>query len=194
MRSPARFGRKLSPLAALCCLVGCGPPPGSAQVFSFATPRALTVECANPPADLDAELWISGNREACPMTVDQVAGTTTGSCEVAPGRVRTATLDWFVGRPSPQRESVRVLLAQAQQEIDVTDPDGGTVTLRVNDEDIVIEDCLDVRDDPAAGVDTVRLGEQLVPVCDLDRSCAQDAAPACTNIGEVCAGTDPFVP
>jgi hypothetical protein len=162
--------------------------------WQLATPQALIVDCESSPSDLEAELWISGKGESCPMEVDMANGTTTGSCRVAPGRVRTLTLDWFVMRESPiGGGQVRVLLAQAQDELDLRDAKEAQVTWTVVEEDIDSVNCLDMRGDPANGSEMVLFEGELRPVCDLDDSCDGVLTVACSNLGEICNGADPLV-
>ena len=157
------------------------------------TPQALQLDCAQVPDDLSAELWVSGNQESCPLTVDLDEGTTSGTCQTVPGRVRVATLDWFVFRSHPsESEPVRVLLAQAQSDIDLEEPSENTVTWTIEDDDIQVTDCLDVTSDPFDGETQVELNGQIQLVCDLDGSCGGSEAAGCSNLGEICNGTDPL--
>lgn len=162
--------------------------------WRLATPRALVVDCDSRPSDLEAELWVSGYQEACPMVVDMENGITTGTCTVAPGRVRTLTLDWFVMRDKPSGGGqVRVLLAQAQDELDLQDATEAQVTWTVAEEDIDTVNCLDMRDDSANGSEVVLFEGDSQPVCDLDDSCDGVLTVACSNLGEICNGADPLV-
>ncbi len=147
--------------------------------MSFQTPRALTA-CAAPPANLQARLWISGTGVPCPLDVDVDAGTTSGSCETAPGIERRFTLDWFIDEGGRE-----IVLAQAQQDVDLGAQADAAITLSVKDEDIVVDGCLDMSKDAFTGSDTVDVDGEAVPVCDLDGD-------GSANIVEVCDGSDPF--
>jgi hypothetical protein len=161
--------------------------------WKMSIPNALALDCAAPPADLSAELWVSGNRDSCPMDVDLSAETTSGSCTVAPGRVRTVTLDWFVTRTAPGGVlPMRVLLAQAQGQIDLQDVSESEVTWSVTEDDIRLTQCLDMTEDPAGGASTVAFDGESRPVCDLNGSCGGVEAAACSNLGELCNGGDPL--
>lgn len=188
-------GRALLAGLAVLAAVGaaCGPPEPELALFEVAAPRALSA-CQNPPAtgELSAELWVSGQEESCPLDVDPADRSVSGSCTVTARAVRTLTLDWFT-----VEGGVRVLLAQAREELDLVAPASEEVMLAVTDEDVTVRDCVDVTgDDKVNGEATVVFGGAEVPVCDLDDSCAGAPADdeACANLGEVCAGEDPLVP
>jgi hypothetical protein len=170
----------------------CGDARSTSPDLVFATPRALTVDCANPPADLEAELFVSGNRDPCPLTVDIADGTTSGSCETTPGLVRTAVINWFVVRPSPLGASTRVLLAEAEQQVDLREEPEGDVALVFDDEDIVVRGCRDRTIDVIDGSNTQIVDGTEREVCDLDADCPNGTDVACSNLGELCAGTDPL--
>ena len=165
-------------------MVACAPLEDVATV-SFATPRAL-LECAAPPEDLAARMWISGSKVPCDLEVDVEGGTTTGSCDTRPGLVRTLTLDWFA-----PRGGLDLVLAQARGELDLTQGEEAEVGFSVADEDVVTTGCVDATFDQVDGAPTIEVSGVDVPVCDVDDSCA-GADGACTNLGELCAETDPF--
>ena len=173
---------------AASTLAACG---GEVQpgVVSLPLPQALQVSCATAPVDLSAQLWVSGRDAPCTLSVDQVAGTTSGQCDVAAGRERTLTVDWYV-----ERDGTRVLLAQARQTIDLAGATDAEQNVNIAEGDITVTDCLDVRDDKVDGVDTQRFDGVDVPVCDLDDSCGGALAADCSNLGELCAGEDPLLP
>ena len=176
---------------AMMALAACGPGADDTTAetpLRFDNPQALT-SCAAPPEGLAAELFVTGNRNPCPLTVDVAAGTTSGSCEVAPGRVRVLTLDWFADVVDGNDHVIRVLLAQARTEVDLTGDVEAEVSVTIDPDDVVTEGCLDVVADPA-GAETTAYDGAEVPPCDLDRSC--DDGGACSNLEELCAGDDPF--
>lgn len=181
--------RGLVILHAWLGLVGCAPATPDGAVLSL--PRAL-VACAQPPANLAARMWVSGKDEPCPLDVDLAAGTTSGNCDVIPGRERVITVDWLV----PEDSAPEIVLAQAQQKIDLREAADADVDVTLANDDVRTADCRDMRDDQLDGAPTVTVGEREVPVCDLDDSCAgsaNPADPACSNLGELCAGHDPLV-
>lgn len=168
-------------------VTACAPAPEVALV-SFPAPQAL-VSCAALPDDLDAELWVSGNDEACDLEPGD-DGSVSGSCEnfVAGRAVRTVTLDWFI-----VRGGVRVLLAQAQKEVDLTAVSSGEQTVAFTEDDIRVRGCFDMRDDQLDGSPTMLVNGAQRLVCDLDEDCPADLAVTdCSNLGEVCAGADPL--
>lgn len=162
----------------LAVLLAACAPAASPSTMSLRTPRALT-SCAQPPAELQARLWISGSDVPCFLDVDVDKGTTTGACEAAPGIERRFTLDWFIDVGGRE-----VVLAQAQQDIDLSGQQDD-VSLSVKDDDVVVDGCKDMSVDSFNGNDTVDVDGEDVPVCDLDGD--GDA-----NIVEVCAGGDPL--
>lgn len=170
---------------------GCFPlePMEPADSVVVGLPRAL-VECAAPPLDLAARLWVSGSATPCELEVNLDEGTTTGACPATPGRVRALTIDWFI----PGDGSVDVVLAQARRELDLTQADEATVELTVGDDEVKTSGCRDMTSDQLEGSPTISLDGLVVPVCDVDDSCTGSPDPACSNIGEVCAGSDPFDP
>lgn len=170
-------------------VAACGPANADVAAVAFPMPSALVVGCANPPADLEAELWISGFDDSCPLTVDVDEGTTVGECVVTTGRERTLTVDWYV-----IRENTRVLLAQARDTVDLTSVTEETVAFDIADGDIEVLECLDVRDDKLDGVDTQTFDGEARPVCDLDNDCGGTFDVGCSNVGEICAGADPLAP
>jgi hypothetical protein len=161
-------------------LMSCGEATASTSTLTFATPRALTVDCAQPPATLQARLWVSGSSDPCFLEVDVAAGSTSGDCEVAPGIKRRFTIDWFIDDAGRE-----VVLAQAQTELDLSRATKATAILTLAEDDIVNVGCKDMSVDSFAGADTVTVDGRAVPVCDVD---ADNEA----NIVEVCAGGDPF--
>lgn len=167
----------------------CGPAPANVSAVAFPLPSALVVGCANPPSDLEAELWVSGFDESCPLDVDVAAGTTEGNCTVTTGRERTLTVDWFV-----IRDDTRVLLAQARDTVDLTNVTEDTVAFAIADGDVEVLECLDVREDQKDGKETQTFGGQERPVCDLDDDCGGALDVDCSNIGEICANADPLAP
>jgi hypothetical protein len=166
---------------------GCAADPG---VVTVPAPRAL-VACEQRPADLAAELWVSGSDEPCGLDVDD-AGAAAGACDVTPGTVRVLTLDWFVTRPF-DGDDVRVLLAQARGELDLTRARSADATFTVSPDDVVYSRCLDMREDSFQGSPTTTFDGEERPPCDLDDSCPADSEEVtCANVGEVCEGEDPL--
>ncbi len=171
-------------LAALAC--GCAPIDDDTRAnISLTTPRAL-LECAAPPTDMAARMWISGSGTPCDLEVDINGGTTGGSCSTRPGLVRTLTIDWFT-----PRGGIDLVLAQARGALDLTTGDAAEAAFEVSDDDVVTADCLDMRDDQVDGSPVIEVNGAGVPVCDVDDSCAGGDG-ACSNLGELCAETDPF--
>ena len=185
--------RLAASLAALV-VAGCGAPERAHADLVFSTPRALTVDCANPPADLAAELYVSGSRDPCPLEVDVAAGTTSGTCETTPGLVRTVVLVWFVTRPSPLGTATRVVLAEAIDQVDLREEPEDDVTVSFTDDDIVVRGCRDRTDDVIDGSLTQTVDGNAREVCDLDDDCANDTDAACSNLADLCAGGDPIAP
>jgi hypothetical protein len=180
----------LAPALALALACGCAPSLDGDAIddVELATPSALT-SCASPPAFV-ARLWVSGNSDPCPLTV--AGAKTSGACAAAAGRVRTFTLDWFI---HDDAHDVDLVLAQAQKKLDLTAPSSANATLAIADADIESDACLDMRADQVTGSPTELVAGQVVPVCDVDNSCAGAAASApCHNLDEVCGGGDPFNP
>lgn len=171
--------KRFGPLLSLALTAACADSAPSSSTLTFAVPRALTVDCAQPPA-LQARLWISGSSDPCFLEVDLDAGTTTGDCEVVPGIERRFTVDWFIDDAGRE-----VVLAQAQKELDLGGATEAKFVLSIAEDDIVNSGCKDMSVDSFAGADTVTVDGRAVPVCDLD---ADDEA----NIVEVCGGGDPF--
>jgi hypothetical protein len=191
--------RHLSRARVIACVVvggvlsaSCGEERTTSPDLVFATPRALTVDCANPPADLEAELFVSGSRDPCPLTVDLAAGTTSGSCETTPGIVRTAVINWFVMRTSPLGATTRVVLAEAEKQVDLREEPEDDVALTYTDEDIIVRGCRDRTDDVIEGSLTQSVDGAVREVCDLDDDCANETDTACSNLGELCALADPL--
>lgn len=150
---------------------------------------ALPIDCAQPPADLQAVAWVSGSREPETLAVDVDAGTTTGTLRVTTGEQRRVVIDWFI-----ERGGVRVLLGQAVKSLDLTAPEGDTVTLAIAPDDVEVADCLDVTGDVSReGASSTTFEGEARPPCDLDNSCGGTLAVSCSNLGEVCAGEDPLV-
>lgn len=181
---------RIQALAALAVVVvACGPvlDDGSATAplsLSFALP----IECASPPADLEAVAWVSGSREPTPLEVDVAAGTTTGTLRVTTGAERRIVVDWFV-----EREGARVLLGQAADTLDLTEPEAETVILEISPSEVQVSDCVDVTSDVSrVGSPTTAFDGEQRPPCDLDESCQGADEAACSNLGELCAGGDPL--
>ena len=166
----------MASLVVVVALAGCAPSTSPALVFR--TPQAL-VACAQPPADLQARLWISGSRAPCFLDVDLDAGTTSGACETAPGIERRFTLDWFVDVAGRE-----VVLAQAQKDVDLAG-EQETVSLDFVNDDVVVAGCFDMSVDSFNGSEVVDIDGVDRPVCDLDEDGAD-------NLTEVCAGDDPL--
>ena len=161
--------------------------------WTVSTPQALSLDCAQIPTDLSAELWVSGNQSSCPMTVDIDNGTTSGTCQTVAGRIRTVTLDWFVMRDSPfDGTEVRVLLAQARGEVNLENTSETDASWSYTEDDIRITECLDMTNDAFEGETQVELNGQVRSVCDLDSSCGSTQAAGCSNLGEICIGEDPL--
>lgn len=177
----------LGALAAAACSQDAEP-----EVSQVSLPFALPLDCASPPEDLEAVLWQSGKRAPDGLDVDLEAGTTEGRVTVTAGAVRRLVIDWFVERPLAEGD-VRVLLAQATAELDLRDPEAEEVVLEIAPDDVEVTDCADVRFDLSrVGSATQDVGGAPHPVCDLDESCQGALAPACSNLGEMCAGGDPL--
>lgn len=177
-------------LAVVALVAACAPVEGETPTFAtltFATPRAL-LTCEQAPDDLAARLWVSGSDSPCELAVDVDVGSTSGTCDTRPGVVRTLTLDWFA-----QRNGIDLVLAQARGTIDLTASDAAEAEFAVADEDIVTADCVDATFDQVDGAPTILVNGADVPVCDVDESCG-GADGSCSNLGEVCAATDPFDP
>lgn len=172
--------------ASVCAVLGCAPPDDVAAI-SFSTPRAL-LECATPPAELQARMWISGSKIPCGLDVDVDGGSTSGNCDTRPGVERTLTIDWFA-----PRAGIDLLLAQARGSVDLTQGEDAEVPFAVEEEDVVTTGCVDASVDQVQGAPTILVNGAQVPVCDVDDSCAGGDG-ACTNLGELCAATDPFDP
>jgi hypothetical protein len=156
---------------------GADVAPQVAPPMALRTPQALT-ECATPPADLQARLWISGYADPC--FLDVVGDVTSGDCPVAPGITRRFTLDWFIDAGGRT-----VVLAQATRELDLTGATEASTVLAFTDGDVKTSPCLDMSEDSFAGRDTVLLDGAARPVCDLD-------VDGIANLDEVCGGQDPF--
>ena len=169
--------------AGACCALGACGAADDATAVSLSTPRALA--CANAPA-LQARLWVSGT--SAPCALDVAGAATSGTCTTAPGRKRTLTLDWFV-----DEAGVTLLLAQARGTLDLTVADKATADFNVADTDVVTAGCRDMTNDQVEGNLTIKVAGVDVPPCDVDNSCAGGDG-ACTNLGEVCAQTNPFDP
>jgi hypothetical protein len=155
------------------------PSPSSAPTTVWPTPQALR-GCDAASAPLQARLWVSGFAEPFALDVDEEAGTTAGVVRVPPGIVRRFTVDWFV-----EDGDRVVLLAQATDELDLTDPHAETATLTLADDDVVTADCRDMGDGSLRGGATIEVDGEPRPVCDLDDD-------GDSNLAEVCAGGDPL--
>ena len=166
---------------------GCGAE-AEPTAITFANPQALVVGCANPPQDLEAEMWISGFQESCPLDVDVNAGTTTGDCVVTTGRSRTLTVDWFV-----TRGQTRVLLAQVQRTFDLTAVTEASLDSTISDADVEVLECRLMVNDQRDGEPTQSFNGVDAAVCDLDGDCGGVLDVGCANIGELCAGADPLL-
>lgn len=181
-------------LVALASAACGGPPEGDVGLTALGLPFALPVDCAQEPADLSAEAWVSGFREPTPLDVDLAAGTTSGEIDDVTVGDRTLVIDWYVERDLGGAP-VRVLLAQAESPLDLTAPETGSVEVTIAPDDVNVTECRDVRGDPTlAGSPTQTVGGVERPACDLDDSCAGSPAPECANLGELCAGADPLQP
>ena len=153
-------------------------------------PAALTVDCASPPADLAARVWVSGYDGPFALSYDGAANTTTGTVDIAPGLVRTLTIDWFV--PLGRDDGLDLVLAQAQGELALVENVQPTAEYAIPADAISDGSCLDMRFDSFAGAAAVDLDGVTVPLCDLDDSCSGGDPAACTNLIETCAGSDPL--
>jgi len=172
-------------VAVFANVIACAPP-AEVNTVAMATPDALG--CDSIPTDIQARLWVSGSKVPCELVLNIDAGTTTGSCDAAPGRVRTLTLDWFL----PSDRGVDVLLAQATGEVNLEQAQNAEEPFAPSA--LVTSDCRDMHDDQVVGSSTVTLDGVEVPPCDLDKSCAGVDDGACSNLSELCAGGDPFDP
>ncbi len=174
-------------------IAACHPDPFGVQFADVAVPLPLPVLCEQVPTDLRAEAWQSGARSSTPLEVDLVTQETRGTVEVTAGLVRRLVVDWYVERRF-EGEPVRVLLAQYATEIDLTMPDAAVVSWPIDATEMTSTDCVDVRSDLSReGVTQQTVGGIARPVCDLDESCTTGGGGPCTNLEELCAGTDPFV-
>ncbi|MCP4502533.1 MAG: hypothetical protein GY822_21490 [Deltaproteobacteria bacterium] len=188
------FGKRCSPqwiamaaFASLSTSFACGVEADSALTpVSMSLPQALLTNCAFPPADLAAELWVSGVNESCALDVDVTGGSVSGVCTIPAGRDRTLTLDYFV-----VREGIRVLLAQVRERIALANAEA-EMTWDISKDDVNPLECLDITDDQLNGSDIQVIGGSARPVCDLDDSCQGTPATDCSNLGEICAGENPL--
>lgn len=169
-------------------LAACAAPEPT--VVALQNPQALTVDCDNVPEGLSARLWVSGYDDPFALSFDASAGTTSGTVDIAPGVVRKLTIDWYV--PLGRADGVDLVLAQAQGDLALVDDVQATAELALGPEAIIDSGCKDMRGDSFAGTPTLQLEDQDVPVCDLDDSCAGGDPAACTNLVEVCRGSDPL--
>jgi len=153
--------------------------------LSVAMPQQL--QCANLPADLRAQVWQSGTEEPTELVVDPENFTTSGSVAIRSGTRRNVVIDWYI-----IREDVRIVLAQVRASMDLTNPASDTIEFNFDADDISIDRCIDVsRDLPREGL-PVSVNNVEVPMCDLDNSCEGTPDISCSNLGEVCAGSDPL--
>lgn len=172
---------------SLCVLAACAAEPST---ISLSNPQALSVDCATPPTDLAARLWVSGYDEPIALSYDAASNTTSGSADIAPGVVRTLTVDWY--RPLGRRDGIELVLAQARGELALVDGVTPTADFAIAADSINDTSCLDLRFDTVDGAGTVDLDGATVPVCDLDDSCSGGDAATCTNLIETCSGGDPL--
>ncbi len=168
-------------------LAACAAEP---SVIVLENPQALSVECAAPPADLAARLWVSGYDEAFALAYDAASNTTSGSADIAPGVVRKLTIDWY--RPLGREDGVELVLAQAQGELPLVDGATPAAEFAIGTDSINDTSCLDMRFDAFDGAGTVDLDGATVPLCDLDDSCSGGDPATCTNLIETCSGGDPL--
>jgi hypothetical protein len=174
-------------LTAMSMVAGCGAEHDPALTpLTLAFPQALLTDCASPPSDLAAELWVSGVNESCALDVDVTTQSVTGVCTIPAGRDRTVTLDYFV-----ERQGIRVLLAQARERLSLANAEA-EMDWTVSEDDIDPLNCLDVTEDQLNGSDIQVIGGNARPVCDLDDSCQGTPATDCSNLGEICAGQNPL--
>lgn len=172
----------------LVALAACAP--SEPATIAIENPQALAVECAAPPADLTARLWVSGYDEPYPLSYDAAANTTSGTADIAPGLVRKLTIDWY--RPLGRDDGLELVLAQAQGDLALVDDVQPTATFAMPAEAVSDGSCLDMRFDTFAGTPGVVLDGATVPLCDLDDSCSGGDPAACTNLVETCRGSDPL--
>jgi hypothetical protein len=186
--------RALLLLPLLAGLLSCGVEPDVGLEAPVSVAFPLPVDCATVPTGVEAVLWISGSSAPETLDVDPATLAASGNVTFTTGTERTIVLDWFTRGTGPDGE-VRVLLAQATRTLDLTDPVNAPPDGSFAAEDIEVASCVDVRDDTTrAGSPTVVFGGQDRPVCDLDDSCGGSLGPDCSNLGELCAGTDPLAP
>jgi hypothetical protein len=143
----------------------------SPSIVEVSTPQALS--CARIPR-MRAELFVSGVAQPCLLDVDINTGTTTGSCDIPTGLVRTVVIEWLT-----DVEGVRVVLAQVRRDVDVTNA-GPETPLAFTDDDIITEGCLDV-----SGATTQRVDGRDALICDLDNDDV-------SNVVESCSGSSPL--
>jgi hypothetical protein len=144
----------------------------------LALPQALS-GCAQA-SQVQARLWISGLDAPCFLAVDVDAGTTSGECKTPPGLKRHVTLDWFVDVGGRE-----IVLAQASDDVDLTQAAAAEVSLSFDDGDVTTTACRDMSVDKLRGSETVDVDGVARPVCDLDDD-------GVANLDEFCAGGDPL--
>jgi hypothetical protein len=175
-------------LLILPLLAACAEGPIAVSAVSLSLPE--TVDCAGGlPDDVQAEAWQSGGEEPTELTVDE-NGAVSGDLVVTTGISRRLVVDWYV-----ERDESRVLLAQAATNVDLTRPEADELDVDLGERDITVTDCRDVTKDLGReGLDIVSFRGAVVPVCDMDADCGDDGEvrPECSNLGEICAGTDPL--
>jgi len=176
-------------LVLSACAPESGAPVTGTTTFSTSVPAAILcqrdggVRCDR----MRAELYVSGYLQAdgggCALTVNEDTCEVSGTCPSITPRRRQLTLDYFV-----KVEDVRVLLAQATKDVDLTSSAQVTFT----EADLVPTAACQLMpgcDNSARTCPGFQVvwedGGVAQPVCDLD-------ADAYSNLDELCGGTDPL--
>lgn len=179
-------------LAASCAAAD---PDATVQV-SLRLPER--VSCAAPPADIKAQLFVSGMAHRyCDLVVNADLSV-TGECPNITARLdRVATLDYFImdaSAPSPWGASnpYRLLLVQATKTLALSKPTSDEIEVAFTDADFVaVDQCRDApntSEDTGVGPLTVDDFATGASPCDVDNDTV-------SNVGEKCAtpATDPYV-
>lgn len=175
-------------LGGLLSAGACEPAPPTLAAFRLRLP--LPAVCAVAPDDLTAEAFVSGYEDARPLDVDPTTGETTGTFEVAAGIDRRLVIDWIV-----TRGGTRIVVAQARSDLALRAPEGDELAVSLATSDIKTTDCRDVTGDLGRiGVAFVNVDGEERAVCDLDGDCGDPLKEECSNLGELCVGSDPLVP
>lgn len=193
--TPVRLLPTLALASALVAACGDAGIEGRTRVVLQLPER---VQCAAAPADIQAQLWISGMSQPCTLTVAS-SGSVSGECPDITARIdRRATLDYFILDPlsSPPvgvTSPYRLLLAQAVRTVPLESPSSDRVEVAFADGDFVATAaCRDMqRIDEETGEGAASVAD-FAPAglpCDVD-------ADGIGNLEELCAApaTDPYTP